>query len=131
VRYSPAMEGGCATVLVVDDNASLRLLCRVNLELEGFRVLEAATVAAAQAHLDAGPVEVVLLDLHIGADDGRRLLTWIRATKPRSAVVLLTGASPTAVERIGGADAVVGKPFEFDDLCAVVRRLGGDRLEVR
>jgi len=36
------------TVLVVDDDASLRLLCRVNLELDGYRVLEAPDVAEAE-----------------------------------------------------------------------------------
>ena len=35
------------TVLIVDDDASLRLLCRINLELDGYNVLEAPNVTAA------------------------------------------------------------------------------------
>ena len=43
------------TVLIVDDDASLRLLCRVNLELEGYHVLEAPSVAAAEDARRGGP----------------------------------------------------------------------------
>ena len=46
--------GTSRTVLVVDDERSLRLLCRVNLELDGHRVLEAATLAEARARDRAG-----------------------------------------------------------------------------
>ena len=43
-----AHQGTSPTILIVDDDASLRLLCRVNLELEGYHVLEAPSVAAAE-----------------------------------------------------------------------------------
>ena len=48
--------GGTAaqTVLVVDDDDSLRLLCRVNLELDGYRVLEAGSLAEAREALAGG-----------------------------------------------------------------------------
>jgi DNA-binding response OmpR family regulator len=55
-----------ATVLVVDDDPSLRLLCRVNLELEGYRVLEAGDLAAARSALSGDDVDVILLDVHLG-----------------------------------------------------------------
>jgi len=66
------MGGVVHTVLVVDDDDSLRLLCRVNLELEGYRVLEAATVKAAVNVLRDEPVDVVLLDVHIGSGTASR-----------------------------------------------------------
>ena len=64
--------GGAAahTVLVVDDDDSLRMLCRVNLELEGYRVLEAGTTEAAAETLASEPVNAVLLDVHVGEADG-------------------------------------------------------------
>jgi len=46
------------TVLVVDDEPSLRLVCRVNLELDGYRVLEAPNVAEAEQMLLAESVDV-------------------------------------------------------------------------
>ena len=66
------MEGeGAASgkkVLVVDDESALRLLCRVNLELEGHRVLEAATLAEARELLAAELPDVMLLDVHLGTE---------------------------------------------------------------
>ena len=64
----PGSDAGTrATVLVVEDDPSLRLLCRVNLELEHYRVLEAADLDRATALLMEEPINVVLLDLHVPA----------------------------------------------------------------
>jgi DNA-binding response OmpR family regulator len=111
-------------VLVVDDEPSLRFLYRVNLELEGYRVVEAATLAAARALLEAEQVALVLLDLHVGNDRGETLLEELREREPRIPVVVVTGSS----EANGGelrveADAVLGKPFEVEALCETVRLL--------
>jgi len=81
------------TVLIVDDDASLRLLCRVNLELEGYHVLEAPSVAAAEDAVAADPVDLFLLDIHIGADDGLALMRSLRAREHRAPVVLFTGSA--------------------------------------
>ena len=61
-------------MLVVEDDPSLRLLCRVNLELEQFRVREAATIEAARAAIDEGRPDVVLLDVHLGGVASDELL---------------------------------------------------------
>ena len=61
-------------VLVVDDERSLRLLCRVNLELDGHRVREAATLAEARREIELATPDVILLDIHVGVDDGLELL---------------------------------------------------------
>ena len=91
--------GGRRTVLVVDDEPSLRLLCRVNLELEGLRVLEAATLDEARGSLEREHVDVVVLDVHVGSGDGRDLLDELRAASSPTRVLMLTGAS----SRLGGA----------------------------
>jgi DNA-binding NtrC family response regulator len=48
------------TILIVDDDASLRLLCRVNLELEGYNVLEAPSVAVAEDVVASDDVDLFL-----------------------------------------------------------------------
>ena len=84
----------------------------MNLELDGFAVLEAAGLAAARAALAAEPVVVVVLDLGLGADDGAELLA-----APRDyGVVLLTGADDPPQ----GAYAVIGKPFDVAELLEAV-----------
>jgi DNA-binding response OmpR family regulator len=112
------------TVLIVDDDAAIRLLCRVNLELEGYRVLEAAYLDEARAALAEESVDVVLLDLHIGTERGVDLLRELRRDTPNVAVALLTGSPqerfPDEEEK---ADAVISKPFEIEELGRTVRRL--------
>src|SRR5438045_9590232 len=71
------MGGIGHTVLAVDDDDSLRMLCRVNLELEGYRVLEAPTVERAETLLHDEAVDVVLLDVHVGAGDGFKVLDGV------------------------------------------------------
>jgi DNA-binding response OmpR family regulator len=110
-------------VLVVDDESSLRLLCRVNLELEGYDVREAASLAAARAEVEREPPDLVLLDVHVGADDGLELLDTIEALELPVRVVLLSGTSEVGPALRARVDGVLGKPFELESLTAAVRSL--------
>jgi DNA-binding response OmpR family regulator len=110
-------------VLIVDDDASLRLLCRVNLELDGYRVLEAPSVAAAEETLAAGEIDLILLDVHVGADDGVELMHSLRRRKLGVPVVLFTGSARLDAPTIAEADGVVPKPFRLEQLLDVVRSL--------
>ena len=116
------------TVLVVDDDASLRLLCRVNLELDGFRVFEAGSLAEASAMLADGEFDAVLLDLHLGDGDGRDLLASLGEERPP--VALFTGSETIGPELQGIAEEVLSKPFELDALLATVRRLVSRRAGI-
>ncbi len=106
--------------LVVDDDAALRMLCRVNLELDGFKVREAATVAEAEAQIAAERPDVVLLDVHLGGERTHDLLARIRASG--IPVALVTG-SVDLREYEDRADAVLGKPFVPQELVDTARRL--------
>jgi len=114
-----------ARVLVVDDDESIRLLCRVNLELDGHEVLEADSLAEARAALAAEDVAVVLLDVHLYGQRSDALIGECHAHDPRVPVVLVTGSADVTRERMGGADAVLPKPFRLDELLATVRDLAG------
>lgn len=113
------------TVLLVDDSASVRMLCRVNLELEGFRVVEAASPSEAREQLGRGPVHVMLLDVHIGGEDGRELLRTLRSEGLAPRAALLTGSVELEAADRALADAVLTKPFQPADLVSIVRRLAG------
>ena len=115
------------TVLIVDDDASLRLLCRINLELEGYRVLEAPSVAAAEDAVAADTVDLFLLDIHIGADDGLALMRSLRAREHNAPVVLFTGSATLDPITVAEADGVVPKPFRLEQLLDVVRALAPHR----
>lgn len=115
------------TILIVDDDASLRLLCRVNLELDGYNVLEAPSVAAAEDALACDAVDLFLLDVHIGADDGLALMRSLRDRKHLAPVVLFTGSAQLDAATVREADGVVPKPFQLDQLLDVVRELAPPR----
>ena len=115
-------ESGPPTVLIVDDDQSLRLLCRVNLELDGYRVLEAENVGEAERALGGGEVDLVLLDVHVGTESGVELMRSLRARGGTPAVVLFTGSAQLDAETKAEADGVVPKPFRLEVLLSVVRR---------
>jgi DNA-binding response OmpR family regulator len=114
------MKQPLARALVVDDDAALRLLCRVNLELEGFAVREAATVAEAEAALAAERPDVVLLDVHLRGEQTHDLLARIRADG--IPVALVTGSVDMSDYR-DSADAMLAKPFVPEMLVETARRL--------
>ena len=106
--------------LVVDDDRALRLLSRVNLELAGFDVREAATIAEAETAFAEHRPDVVLLDLHLGGTDTYGLLERFRAAGVPVAVV--TGT--VDLDEVGAAaDAVLAKPFAPQTLVETARRL--------
>jgi DNA-binding response OmpR family regulator len=118
------MEVRGRTVLVVDDDASIRFLCRVNLELEGWIVRDAATLEDARAALGDGAVAVVLLDVHVGNDSGVDFLDEIRRDRPGTPVVMLTGSDSATLDD-ATPDDVIPKPFRLEHLVGTIERLAG------
>jgi two-component system alkaline phosphatase synthesis response regulator PhoP len=117
-------------VLVVDDDADVRLLCRLNLMKEGHLVLEAASgVDALELMHDARP-DVVVLDLMMPRVDGLQVLRELREDVRTQSlpIVILSARTQTGDQIAGwtaGADAYVTKPFSPAGLSrAIVRTLG-------
>jgi DNA-binding response OmpR family regulator len=121
--HGPIWHG--ATVLVVDDELSLRqLLCRM-LEAEGFHVEEAPDGESALRLVQARaePFDLVLTDLSMPQVDGRQVSETLRRYRP-SVAVLCMSADPDAVPHIESSDTpvrVILKPFTADDLYHAVR----------
>jgi DNA-binding NtrC family response regulator len=117
-------------VLVVDDDSSIRLLCRINLELEGWTVREAESLAEARRELAAVDVAVVLLDVHVGLESGVQFLDELKRDHPRLPVAMLTGSVERSTIADLPAEAVIAKPFTLDQLSETVRVLAaGGRVE--
>jgi DNA-binding response OmpR family regulator len=114
------MEGPSHSILVVEDDPSLRLLCRVNLELEGFLVREAATLDQARIALAEERPDLVFLDIHLGGEQSDGLLDELRGSG--IPVVLVTGTADPR-EYQSRADEVLAKPFSPEALAAAARRL--------
>jgi DNA-binding NtrC family response regulator len=114
--------GQQASVLVVEDDAGLRLLARVNLELEQVTVREAGTLEEARAAVAAERPALVFLDVHLHGESTDVLLGELR--RAGVPVVVVTGTADATQYR-DRADQVLGKPFDPSALVAAARRFVG------
>jgi DNA-binding response OmpR family regulator len=135
-------NGTVATrVLVIDDEAPIRLLCRVNLEAEGMEVLEAADGPSGLATARAETPDVILLDVMMPGLDGWRVAEELLDDERTQGIpiVFLTARAELRDRArgidIGGVDYVT-KPFNPVELAPLVRSLlarvsAGERDDVR
>jgi DNA-binding response OmpR family regulator len=117
-------------VLVVDDDDAIRQLIALNLELEGFEVRTAVDGPDCLRQIGDVDPAVVTLDVMMPRMDGWDVASRLRANPATRHVkiLLLTARAQDADLRRGtdlGVDAYLTKPFEPDDLVAVVRALAG------
>jgi DNA-binding response OmpR family regulator len=110
-------------VVVADDDEAMRLLCRVNLELEGFRVLEASSEAEVEELVRGEHVVLVLLDVHLGAEDGIEIARGMRSRHPEVPVAFLTGSVHIGERTAAVSDGAISKPFTLEELIGTVNRL--------
>ncbi|WP_336976676.1 response regulator transcription factor [Brevundimonas nasdae] len=123
-------------LLVVDDDREIRNLLSDHLEQHGFRTVKTADGRAMKAALEAGPVDLVVLDLNLPDEDGLSLCRGIRAASKTPVIILTARGDP--IDRIVGlemgADDYMAKPFEPRELVArirtVLRRTGGEASAV-
>jgi DNA-binding response OmpR family regulator len=120
-----AGEAPRSTVLVVEDEAHLAAGLKLNLELEGYRVINARTVREAAAQLvQVTPIDLILLDIMLPDGDGYSFCKQLRESGHFVPVIMLTARS-AAEERVrgldSGADDYLAKPFALPELLARVR----------
>jgi two-component system chemotaxis response regulator CheY len=121
-----------ATILIVDDSATMRALVRGALEADQHAVVEAPNGEAALATLADVPVDLVITDVIMPQMDGLSLTRTLRED-PRFAatpiLVLTTEATPAQKERgrAAGATGWLVKPFHPDTLRRTVRQTLAER----
>lgn len=116
-------------ILIVDDEADLRMINVDRFTLLGCEVFEASNGQDAfEVYLRVKP-RVVLTDMQMSGGTGLELLSWIRAhvddSAPRPIVVIATGYSDTSSKELAsaGADAVVAKPYSMKQISEVVQKV--------
>ncbi|MFB9067162.1 nitrogen regulation protein NR(I) [Pseudofulvimonas gallinarii] len=114
---------------LVDDDASLRLVLGDSLRDAGLRVQVFQDVAEVVAALDEGVPDLLVTDVRMPDGDGIELLARVRAAHPELPVIVMsafTDVPTTAGAFRHGAFDYLAKPFDLDDMMAVVRRALGD-----
>jgi PAS domain S-box-containing protein len=124
----PAARTDCGdeTILVVEDQDSVRTLAELLLTGHGFRVLTARNAEEALAALDAhdGPVHLLLTDVVLPTLNGRQLADRVRRRSPRTRVLYTSGYSANVIVNRGvlaAGIAYLPKPFSRETLLEKVR----------
>jgi CheY-like chemotaxis protein len=125
--------GGCETVLLVEDEASLREIVRESLESAGYTVLPAVdgTEALEICETSSARIDLVLTDVVMPRMSGRELTDRLRSTRPDTAILYMSGYTDDAVVLNGvlAEDmAFVQKPFSTATLACRVREVLDRRI---
>ncbi|WP_428560776.1 MAG: response regulator transcription factor [Solidesulfovibrio sp. DCME] len=119
------------TVLVVDDDPSIRALIRLYLEGAGYGVREAGDGRQAMRQLADQPPDLVVLDIFMPEMDGLEVLQQLREQCRSCKVMAISGGSAKiGMDLLGhatifGADAVLEKPFDAETLLVKAAALIG------
>lgn len=115
-----------ARILLVEDEETLREAIRMNLELEGYSVVEAATGSKAINLATEGKHDLIILDVMMPEVNGFDICEKIRLTDPKTPIIFLT-AKHSVSDRVEGlkrgADDYLSKPFNLEELLLRVKAL--------
>jgi len=120
------------TLLVVDDDPSVReVLARVLVE-EGYLVLTAANGPEALEIAAAHPIDLVLLDLSMPMQNGWDTFEQLTARDPLLAVIIVTARPNQLFTALGaGVSALLEKPLDYPKLVTTVRSVLAEPAETR
>jgi len=128
IKASGAATGGCETVLLVEDEESVRQLVRETLETKGYTVIEAENGEAALRMSDAhtAPIHMVITDVVMPGMGGRELAKRLLESRPHAKVLYLSGYTEDAIVQQGVLEtetAFLQKPFTLQALSRKVREV--------
>ena len=128
VKAQPNETGGCETVLLVEDEESVRELVRITLSSRGYKVLEAENgECGLQISEDyKEPIDILITDVVMPGIGGRDLAKKLLALRPTVSVLYLSGYTEDAVIDQGApspAVAFLQKPFTLQNLAKKVREV--------
>jgi CheY-like chemotaxis protein len=115
-------------ILIIDDNDDLRDTLVVLLEDQGYSVISASDGDSGVHAFDLARPDLVLTDLIMPNSDGVEAIRRIRGIEPTARVIAMSGGSMSGndyqlrMAKQAGAIEVLAKPFEVDDLVAIVER---------
>lgn len=124
VCCTPVTETASRTLLVIDDEAQVRMLFQTALEEAGYRVLSAESGHHGLNLLQHQEVDLILVDIFMPGMDGLELIQLLHTTRPTSKIIAMSGGSGEwdylATAKHLGANATLKKPFSLQELLDAV-----------
>lgn len=116
---------GRPSVLVIDDDSSIRYIVAEALGASGIEVVEAASGLAGLSALDERNFDLVLVDLMMPGLDGAQVVRTVRGAQLDVPILAFSALGDRVRDRIVelGADAFLAKPFSIRDLIVACRSL--------
>ncbi|MEE4301544.1 MAG: PAS domain S-box protein [Pseudomonadales bacterium] len=126
-----ARAAGSESVLVLEDNDSLRRLLSRQLKRLGYEPLEARDEAAFRALLESGTgVDLLVSDINLpGPRSGPELARALREARAGTPVLFISGNPDWNPQQLGEQDRVLTKPFGMREFASAVRESLGDRVD--
>jgi excisionase family DNA binding protein len=112
-------------VLIVDDDTRLREFVRVNLEMEGYSVIEAGNADEGLHAIEEQAPDLILLDVMMPGIDGWEMLRRVQERHGVGAipVIMFSGKVDEAEAASRGAQGFIGKPFDPQQLIESTKQL--------
>ena len=113
------------TILVADDDASVRLVISQTLAQEGYHVRATNTMSALWRWIQAGEGDLLITDVYMPDESIFDLLPQIRRTRPELPIIVISAQSTVLTAAMAsdhGAYDYLPKPFDIDKLAETVRR---------
>lgn len=113
------------TILVAEDDASVRLIVSQTLSSAGYKVRATPSVDALEKWVDEGLGDAVVSDVHLGNDNIFERLSSLKRTRPQLPFIIMSGNNTiltAAAATEHGAFDYLPKPFDIDELTEVVGR---------
>ncbi|HWH71038.1 MAG TPA: response regulator [Candidatus Sulfotelmatobacter sp.] len=120
MQQDPARE---KTVLVVDDQATVRQAIRLLLSIDHHTVTEAIDGAEALALFTENQFDLVITDFEMPVMKGNELATKIKQLAPSQPILMITAYGNRLGSSDNPVDAILAKPFRFDELRTAIATL--------
>lgn len=107
------------SLLIVEDDITYGMMLKTWLTKQGFQVSTASSIARAQKHIEASPIDLILSDLRLPDQDGIELLKWLSEKNNSTPLIIMTGyadiQSAVKAMKLGASD-YIAKPVNPDEL---------------
>lgn len=118
-----------ARILIVDDDATIRLLLRIVFEFSGYEVLEAGDGHEGMEGYRMGSPDLIIIDLLMPRKGGLDTISELRREAPEVKIIAMSGSTQYGdsnlldVAKQWGAQCAFQKPFQLSEMCEAVREL--------